>query len=430
MFQGLRGRLLLSYVIVMEIILLLFGLGVYSFFCRRLYTQNEQLDQNLWTLAQVVSPYFREVQVYGNRYFQQVDKLPWRDRFNQEQQNIEWFDAQGKRLMSQGALKLDFKPQPGFMTFKRQGSSKPYEIRTVTFSIYKKNAIANTSSLEGYIRVSQATEDLDLIQNQLLWGLGIGIFMSVGVVCLGGFWLTQKAVEPAEQSYKQLQQFTADASHEFRGPLTAIKLSVDVIQKHPERIHPKDARKLAAIASATEQMSLLTEDLLFLARTDTDLSTPTSQWISLSLNQILQELVDLLDSLAYNKDLTLLYQELAKVSVMGDRGQLTRLFSNLLQNAIQYTPAGGKVILRLEQQNHQALISIEDTGIGIASEDLPLIFDRFWRADKARSRREGGTGLGLAIAQAIAQSHRGKITVSSQVGTGTCFQVCLPLIPG
>ncbi|MCA1994904.1 MAG: HAMP domain-containing histidine kinase, partial [Coleofasciculus sp. S288] len=230
------------------------------------------------------------------------------------------------------------------------------------------------------------------------------------------------------ESFNKLKQFTADASHELRSPLTAIQASVDVMRNHPERIHPKDAKKLAAIASATAQMSHLTQDLLFLARTDVAVSAPVHEWTSISLNKVLQNLVELLEPFAQDKEIVLKSQYSAKVSVIGDEAQLTRLFSNLLENALQYTPAGGKVVLGLTKNNRFAIVSVKDTGIGIEREELPFVFDRFWRADKARSRRQGGTGLGLAIAQAIAQRHGGKITLSSQVEVGSCFQVRLPLL--
>ncbi|MBE9126173.1 MULTISPECIES: sensor histidine kinase [unclassified Coleofasciculus] len=423
MFQNLRWRLLLSYLMVMAAILSIFGTGVYIFVSRNLY---RQLDKKLLTLAQAAAPSFTDVEIKGSRYLEQVDAVPWRDIFNRDQQSLEWFDAKGKLLASRGTLDLNFRLSVGSQTLERW--QKPKQIRIYTISVFKDGSNPNQPNLEGYIRASQSTEDIETVQSQMLWGLGMGGMMALGLVSLGGLWLSQKAIEPIEQSFQQLKQFTADASHELRSPLTAIKASVDVMRNHPERIHPKDAKKLAAIASATAQMSHLTEDLLFLARTDGTVSTPVRDRIPIPLNKILQHLVELLEPFAQDKDVALQSQWFANLSVMGDETQLTRLFSNLLENALQYTPPGGKVILTLAKHNRFALVSIKDTGIGIEREHLPFVFDRFWRADKARSRREGGTGLGLAIAQAIAQRHGGKITVTSQVGCGSCFQIRLPTV--
>lgn len=423
MSPGLRGRLLLSYLIVMAAILSVFGTGVFVFFSRNLY---RQLDKKLLTLAQSAAPSFVEVKNRGPKFLDRVEEVPWRDIFNRDQQTLEWFDAQGNLIGSKGIIILDLPPRTGAYNFYQNTNGVP--VRTYTISVFRDNTELNQASLEGFIRASQSIEEIETVKNQLFWVLIIGGMMTLILIGFGGFWLTQKAIEPIEQSFQRLKQFTADASHELRGPLTAIKASVDVMQSHPERIHPKDTKKLAAVASATIQMSQLIEDLLFLARTDKDVSLPTRERTKISLNQILQNQVVLLEPFAQEKNITLKYHAGADVDVFGDKTQLIRLFSNLIENALQYTPSEGQVSLNLSRQNRFALISVRDTGIGIAPEQMPFIFDRFWRADKARSRREGGTGLGLAIAQAIAKSHGGKITVKSQVNVGSCFQVRLPVL--
>jgi hypothetical protein len=241
-------------------------------------------------------------------------------------------------------------------------------------------------------------------------------------------WLTRQAIKPIEQSFEQLKQFTADASHELRSPLTAIKTSVEVMQSHPERIHSADVKKVEDIASATNQMALLVEDLLLLARTDGSRSATAVDWVSVPLDELLEDLVDFLELQAEEKGITLKSDLAVGVFVKGDAGQLRRLFSNLLENALQYTSAGGTVTLSMTKFDRGVTVSVEDTGIGIAPEDLRRVFDRFWRADKARNRREGGSGLGLAIALAIARRHGGEITVTSQVGAGSCFRVRLPAV--
>lgn len=422
MFRDLRWRLLLSYLIVMGTILSLFGTGVYVFFSRSLY---RELDKKLQTLAESAAPSLTEVKKQGETYFDESDRISWQEIFNRDRQSLEWFDAEGQLLASKGTLNLALPPRPGFLMLKRPQRSA--QIRTFTTAVSGNDRNANTFALEGYVRVSQSTEEIETIRTQLLWGLGMGAVTTLGLVGITGFWLTQKALEPVEQSFRRLRQFTADASHELRGPLTAIKASVDVMRNHPERVHPKDAKKLSSIASATTQMIGLTEDLLFLARTDTASSKVDRQWMTIALGAVLDDLVELFEPFAQEKGITIKYQSRLNISVNGDRAQLSRLFSNLLRNGIQYTPSGGKVIIRLSKNNRYAIVTVEDTGIGIAPEELPFVFDRFWRADKARTRREGGTGLGLSIAFAIAQHHGGKITVNSQLQVGSCFSVYLPL---
>ncbi len=257
-------------------------------------------------------------------------------------------------------------------------------------------------------------------------GLIAGVAIVSGLVTAGGFWLTHESLKPILRSFEQLKQFTSDASHELRSPLTAIRASIAVMQSHPERVHPADVEKLKAIASASAQMSQLVDDLLLLARMDRQVPDRAA-WRHIALDEILEDLVDLYSDRAEETNISLKSQLIPNLEVYADPSQLFRLFTNLLSNALQYTPSGGTVTVSLQRSRTHALIRIEDTGIGIASDQLPHIFDRFWRADQARSQHQGGSGLGLAIAKTIAQSHGGDITVHSQLGQGSCFQVKIPL---
>lgn len=452
MFQGLRWRLLLSYLGIMAAILAVFGSGVYLFFGQNLY---RQLDKKLLTLAQSAAPSFAEVQSNGSNYLNQVDQVPWRDIFNRDNQTLEWFDAEGNFLGSKGAIKLEIKPETGADTvrLKKNQKEKNQEqqntsnssdldpssddllrnlsavpVRTYTISVFKDSSVPNDPTLEGYIRASQSIEEIESVQTQLFWVLMFGGLMTLILSGLGGVWLTQKAIEPIEASFLKLKQFTADASHELRGPLTAIKASIEIIQNHPERVHPKDQKKVNAISSATSHMGQLIEDLLFLARSDQTVVVLSREKTEVSLNSLLSKLIVLNEPFAQKKQIELQSHLVTEIKIIGDRVQLTRLFSNLLQNALQYTPEGGIVSVYLSRDNRLGVVNIRDTGIGISTEQLPHVFDRFWRANKARTRRKGGTGLGLAIAQAIAKNHGGKIIVTSKVNVGTCFQVKIPIL--
>jgi two-component system OmpR family sensor kinase len=150
-------------------------------------------------------------------------------------------------------------------------------------------------------------------------------------------------------------------------------------------------------------------------------------WRRITLDEILEDLVDLYSDRADEAQISLKSQIIPNVEVNGDASQLQRLFTNLLANALQYTAPGGKVVVSLQQTGIYAIVSFEDTGMGIAPEQLSHIFDRFWRADQARRQHDNGSGLGLAIAKTIAQHHQGDITVRSELGAGSCFQVKIRL---
>ena len=426
MYQGLRSRLLLYYLIVMAAILSIFGTGVYVVFRRNLY---QQLDKKLLTLAQSATPSFTEVRDRGNKYLNQVEEVPWRDIFNRDRQSLEWFDQNGELLGRKGSIQIDASPKVGPQIILQPETGEV--LRTHTLSVFiRNNGQAGPPSLVGFIRATQSSEEIEAAEEELFTILIVGEMFTLVLIGLGGFWLTQKAIEPIEASFLQLKQFTADASHELRSPLTAIKASVDIMRTHPERVHPKDVKKLEAISGATMQMSQTLEDLLFLARADADSDLPVKarKLAPVSLNQILQNCFVLLEPLANEKKIVFQSKFRDEVKILGDVAQLSRLFSNLLENALQYTPDEGRVSLDLYRQNRFAVVSVRDTGIGIARDQISKVFDRFWRANKARSRRKGGTGLGLAISQAIAKRHRGKISVTSELNIGTCFLVRIPIL--
>lgn len=425
MYPTLRSRLLLYYLIVMAAILSIFGTGVYVVFRRNLYNQ---LDKRLLTLAQSATPSFTAVRDRGGKYLNQVEEVPWRDIFNRDKQSLEWFDEEGNLLGRKGLIKLGVEPEVGSKFVQQPETGDIF--RTHTLSVFvRNNGQAGPPSLIGFIRATQSSAEIEAAEEQLFWILVISGMLTLILIGLGGFWLTLKAIEPIEASFLQLKQFTADASHELRSPLTAIKASVDIIRNHPERVHPKDVKKLEAIAGATHQMNQTLENLLFLARADADSDLPVQarKLTPVSLNQILQNCFVLLEPLANDKKIVFQSKFRNEVKILGDAAQLSRLFSNLLENALQYTPEEGRVSLDLYRQNRFAIVSVRDTGIGIAPDQIAKVFDRFWRANKARSRREGGTGLGLAISQAIAKRHGGKIIVTSELNIGSCFLVRIPI---
>jgi two-component system, OmpR family, manganese sensing sensor histidine kinase len=413
-------RLLLAYLTVMAVIFGASAAAVYLFFVHSLY---QQVDNRLLTLAQSAAPSLTSVKVEGGEHLDNRAEIPWQDLFRRNRQSLSWFDEKGKELAKQGSIQVDLPLRIGILTLPRD------RIRTFTIPVYSRQLDQPDLKLEGYIRASESMSEIEDVINWLRWGFGVGGVVALALTGVGGVWLVNESLKPTRQSFEQLKQFTADASHELRSPLTAIKTSIDVILKHPERIHPKDARKLAAIASATNQMIRLVEDLLLLARsTAVNPALSSVQLKPLLLDKVLQDLIALLEPQAQSRKILLSASLTAGLMVLGDTSKLNRLFSNLLENALQYTPQDGTVALTLVRVNRFAIVSIEDTGIGIAPERLKLVFQRFWRADRARSYRSGGQGLGLSIAQAIAQQHDGEITVTSKEGVGSCFRVRLPLV--
>lgn len=230
-------------------------------------------------------------------------------------------------------------------------------------------------------------------------------------------------LERLERLFQTQQRLLADVSHELRTPLTAIRGNVDLMR----RMGDADPESLEIIQEEIERMTRLVGDLLLLARADAG-GLPLEKE-KVELDNLLFEVyrqVRLLES-----SVTVKVTEVDQVCMMGDVDRLKQLLLNLISNAIKYTPDGGTVDVSLSKKNGWAYLKIADTGMGIPAEDLPYIFDRFYRVDKARARGQsgkGGAGLGLAIAKWIAQAHGGNIDVISKVGEGTTFTIILPIM--
>jgi len=230
-------------------------------------------------------------------------------------------------------------------------------------------------------------------------------------------------LERLEAAFVRQQQFTADASHELRTPLTAIIGQIDVALGWPGSVE-SFRTTLRAIREQTERLTRLTNDLLVLPRVDGQLATMPQEPID--LGNILLALGAQMEPLAQAQGVTLMPPTFPPLIVLGNEDHLIRLFMNLLDNAVRYTPSGGQITLEATRRQGQVGIRVRDTGTGIASQHLPRLFDRFYRVDHGRSRAQGGSGLGLAIAQSIARAHGGRISVESSLGAGSTFTVWLP----
>ena len=230
-----------------------------------------------------------------------------------------------------------------------------------------------------------------------------------------------------ERSFAEIRRFTADASHELRTPLTALRTEVEVALNKPLSL-AEHQHLLGSVLEDLAWMSRLTDQLLTLSRRDAGVEHLTPAPVN--LHSLLSGVVDALRPLAESRGVRLQFDAEPAVEVAGDEGRLRQVFINLLDNALKYTPEGGAVTMRVQQQGDAGVVTVADTGVGIAPEHLPHVFDRFYRVDKARTRAEGGTGLGLSIAQSIVQAHGGRIEMTSAVGHGTVFTVILPQEPG
>ncbi|KTB48951.1 Signal transduction histidine kinase [Dehalogenimonas alkenigignens] len=226
-----------------------------------------------------------------------------------------------------------------------------------------------------------------------------------------------------DQSFTAQRRFTADASHELRTPAAIIQAESTLALSKSR--NPEEYRSsLEVISRESEHMAGLIDKLLSVSRSDSGQPLKLEE---IELDRLLKDLAEEFNPLCLSRQLACRIDRLEPVKVLGDRLELRRLFINLYDNAIRYTPPGGSVTLSAAIRDGFAEVSVTDTGIGIPKENLAHIFDRFYRVDKARSRAEGGSGLGLAICRQIAEAHGGRIEVKSEPGQGSNFTVLFPL---
>jgi two-component system, OmpR family, heavy metal sensor histidine kinase CusS len=228
-----------------------------------------------------------------------------------------------------------------------------------------------------------------------------------------------------ERSFAEIRRFTADASHELRTPLTILRSEIEVALRRTLTV-AEHQQLLGNNLEELVRMSRLTDQLLTLSRQDAGVDQFVA--VPLNLNDLAVDVVDVMRTLAESRGVLLrLDAGVQGRAVNGCSGRLRQVFINLLDNAIKYTPAGGQVVVRVVQSEQASVVTVADTGLGIPAEQLPHVFDRFSRVDKARSRAEGGTGLGLSIVQSIVKAHGGTIEMTSTVGKGTICTVTLPM---
>jgi heavy metal sensor kinase len=335
--------------------------------------------------------------------------------------------------------------------------------RSLRFVTQKIHANGRVFTVQMGLPIDQVNQTLVLFRGYLLMLAPLLLLAAAS----GGFWLSRKALSPVdaitrtartvnatnlsdrlerlttgdelqrlsdtlnemlgriEQAFIRVTQFTADASHELRTPISLIRTEAEIALRR-SRGDAEYREALRHILLEAERTSALVEELLSLARADS--GRETLRISSVHLSTIVRVVSEQWRELMAARNLTFTCDVTdEEITILGDRNALQRLLTVLLDNAAKYTPAPGTVELHLELKGELAAIRVSDSGIGIALEDQPKIFDRFYRADKARSRNLGGAGIGLAIAQWIVQQHKGSITVQSSPAKGSTFLVQLPL---
>jgi len=325
---------------------------------------------------------------------------------------LQWFDDKGKLLAQKGLLDVTV-PFDKSATFQKQNEKH---------ALLLTRPVEREGHLLGYLRVGIALADADSYKRNLLIGLGTGTVLALIVSSIAIVWLVKKALEPVESSIQKLSEFTGDASHELKSPIMAIKTNAAVALKYSDGLSDKHRQNIEMMLDAANQMDRTVADLLSLAESEN--AIPESSLVPINIASLFDELCEELKILATTKDIELECKtDDPSLSIKARKEDLRLILGNVCKNAIAYSSAGSTVFVHARRAGNKTQFTIRDTGIGISEEELPQIFDRFWRSDKARSYTSGGNGLGLAIVKSIVERYQGAIAVKSKLGTGTTVTI-------
>ncbi|MBD1813327.1 HAMP domain-containing histidine kinase [Microcoleus vaginatus DQ-U2] len=438
LFNRTRWQLAISYAAVMGLILSLLGLGVYEAIAhahwvaidRELESVAGTLHDSLETKLQqpgrlepIVNELLPNLRVIGvNGLKKQLPSRHILSAINQSYYYIRLFDNSGNLIATAGAYPQELPPTFNSQHWQTITDSKGNIYHQISVSLHTQN-----QENWGYFQVGRSLQDFNDYLSTVKLILKLGLPTALILVGFSSWWLAGLAMKPIYSSYRQIQQFTADAAHELRTPLAASQATVESGLLMPE-LDEKEAREiLRTVERQNRRLTQLVADLLLLARMDSQAISNRPQLCC--LNDLVSDLVEELAALAIASEVALTSEMRVQqlLNVVGDADRLYRLVANLIVNAIQYTPAGGKVTVILDCSHQEAIVQVQDTGIGIAAADLERIFDRFYRVNSDRSRNTGGSGLGLAIAQTIARAHGGSLSARSELGQGATFLLRLPL---
>ena len=248
---------------------------------------------------------------------------------------------------------------------------------------------------------------------------GVALIFAAGI----GYVLSGGAMKPVREAYEKQRQFAADASHELRTPLAVVLASADLLRSDPSITSPFLKQVIEDVRDEVKKMTKLVSDLLTVARTDGKANQ--MRLVRMDLVSAVQQTVRIMRPFAEKKDIVIDEELPKRVEIHADEQKIRQLILILVDNAVKYTPERGRISVCVQEDRGSVKLSVSDTGIGIAPEHQERIFERFYRVDKARSRRMGGNGLGLAIAREIVEAHGGSIAVESEPGKGTTFHIRL-----
>ncbi len=414
--RGVQLRLTVWYMVLLAIILAIFNAIVYLSTQHNLYARAKaDVDRRATQAAQAAS-------LFGDTIYIDPDKLE-PDLFGLDNYVV-LFDARGKetgqkfpqvKLTAPPTVPVEGVPSKRGPVETPQGKAE-FSLKEV------KNADGVTIGKVLVVKPLAKTEDtLRRLALNLLVASGIALLLAFAC----GQFLAWLSLRPVRRAFQRQRDFVADASHELRTPLALIRANTEALLRRIRGLPPEAGGYANEVLEEVDHLNRIVADLTTLALADAQ--EQRLQRDPMDLRSLLQDLVRQIEPLAGERGISVRTELGAPAVVDADAGRLRQLFLILLDNALTYTPAGGSVAVTMSQKDHRVEVKLSDTGPGIPARDLPHVWKRFYRVDKARTRQgAAGTGLGLAIARWITTAHHGAIRLESRSGHGTTAVVQLP----
>ena len=412
MLERIRRRLTLGYVGIFALIFVLLGAFAVAGFSRELTEQQDILlaQEARNQTSNLLNDEQREVLATGSPEFSWI-ALDLQGGVTDSDPVAASLGLPSAEL-AQEALEED-----GVVSATIQGSDDS-GVRAVSTPMYDE-----AGELVGVIQYARSLGEIrDNVYRLLfvLLPLGLG---ALGLAAFGGLYMAGWAVRPVRDSFDKQRAFVADASHELKTPLTLIRADTEVVL-YRGRVDPDDRKLIEHVLAETDKMNAVLSDLLLVARLDAGKLEVSTEPFDLSV--VLSESVERFGLRIADRGVDLGVQTAGKLPVRGDPKRTGQILAVLLDNAVRFTPSGGRITVDGQSHDGWAEVSVRDTGPGVAPEHLPRIFDRFYRAEDARTRKSGGTGLGLAIARDLAHAQKGNLYAENVKGGGTVFRFVLP----
>lgn len=337
---------------------------------------------------------------------------------------IEISDAKGTILFSSldaTSANIPIKPQ------SFSSGTYPEEVNNTAVPVKVRAYTAEVAQRSYYVTVARTYDDIDGALRSIIVSFLVTIPFVIVVTGLVSFKLASLAISPIEESYRELKQFTEDASHELRTPLATIKANIDVALSKDVDETQYYRKKLSVINESVGRMVNITASMLYLSKLD--FGGIEAQRDTVDVRALLDEVAERFADAAHRASVEVAVMEQENLQLETSRDALEEMISIVVENAIKFNKPEGRVSIAAKEVRNGVAVSITDTGIGIAREDLPHIFDRFYRGEKSRSRETGGAGLGLAIAHDLAAAIGAEIEAESRAGLGSVFTITVSKNP-